>query len=235
VLDEFFSRRGFIRCVDVMIGIPHQKPENVVDELTLLDSYCPEHLSIYLLTVEEGTPLGKRFKPDEKFNGDQRDCMEAAMRYLTRAGYIHYEISNFAKPGFESRHNMKYWTFQPYIGLGPQSHSFYRGSRYCVDMSVDSYFTADSVNLKLDHRKKNDEAVEYIFTGLRMMQGLSVEKMKHDIDFDFPGVLLKKIESLNKKGLIRILTRGNDTFIRLSREGIFLSNAVIYDLVEDLL
>ncbi|MBN1534648.1 MAG: radical SAM family heme chaperone HemW [Spirochaetes bacterium] len=235
VLEMFCSARGFSRSVDVMVGLPGQGPVDVKEELALICRYGPEHLSVYCLTLEKNTRLASRFRGGEEFQAGQRLCMEAAMDALVAQGYCHYEISNFALPGCESRHNMKYWTFEPYIGLGPGSHSFYGGKRLSVAMPVDQYIRSDRVAVIVDPRGGNAAAVEYMMTGLRLLRGISATAMERMTGERIGEEMWRRMHELEKEGLLEVQRGGDDAIIRLTREGIFLSDWVIYRIVEDLI
>ncbi len=234
VLDVFFAASGFAHCLDVMTGLPGQGERDVESELDLICRFAPDHISAYSLAVEEKSPLASRFAETEEFSAAQRKCMEAAMDFLASRGYRQYEISNFALPGRESRHNIKYWTFQPYIGLGPRSHSFFRGARSWVDMTVWEYLESEHIKIGWDRRGRGAMMAEFIMTGLRMADGISLDRMEKIVG-KTPGPVLDRIRGLEESGLVAVFrTSGGEVCLRLTREGIFVSDWVIYTIVEDL-
>ena len=118
LLAEFMSVDGIAHGIDIIAGIPGCTDEELDAELAPVAALKPEHVSAYMLSVEEGTPLAGRMILDAAAGEEQRRHFATAIATLTRAGYRHYEISNFCLPGFESRHNLKYWEYLPYLGFG---------------------------------------------------------------------------------------------------------------------
>lgn len=164
--------------LDLIYGLPHQTMERWQANLAAAVALNPEHLSCYGLKVEEGTPLFARQAESELPDDDlQADMYLYTVDYLKQAGYAQYEISNFAKPGHASRHNLKYWTMNEYVGFGPGAHSDFGGVRYAYAKDLEAYIRAAN-------RKENfvfsenssippmDRDVEWIMLGLRTVQGL---------------------------------------------------------------
>ena len=127
--------------LDLIYGLPGQSMDSWKRSVEHALSLIPQHLSCYGLKVEEGTPLAKRVEEGEVLPDDdmQADLYLWTVERLKRAGFEQYEISNFAKPGFESRHNLRYWLTRPYIGFGPGAHSDFGDRRYCFVRDLDSY------------------------------------------------------------------------------------------------
>ena len=169
--------------VDLMHGLPGQTQENYLDTLQKVCDLEPEHISAYALILEEGTPLfeqvtaGKVSLPDEDAVADMED---AGMAYLKERGYARYEVSNFAKPGWECRHNLIYWDDEPYLGFGVAAHSSARGKgawlRWSNTESIPTYLkklqkgklpTAETL-----HIDKKEEMFEVIMLGLRKVKGI---------------------------------------------------------------
>jgi oxygen-independent coproporphyrinogen-3 oxidase len=138
-IELFFSFGEYIKCIDIMAGLPGENKSILLNDLETITNYMPEHISLYLLSIDEGTALAKRFIPDNDFENLQTDLWGIAMDYLIGKEYNHYEISNYALPGFESRHNSKYWSFTPYYGFGSGAHSYMNGIRYSNNMSIFDY------------------------------------------------------------------------------------------------
>ncbi len=234
-LDSFFSVKGIVHCADMIAGIPGQDRAGLVAGLDRLCSRGAKHLSVYLLSIEKSTPLASRMKPGPGAGEEQRALFEAVMDFLAGRGFSHYEISNFALPGYESRHNMKYWKFRPYLGLGPGAHSFIDGRRIMNVTGAGDYACSGGFSYEEDVRGKNSAAVEYLMTGLRLLEGVSVGEMESRTGFRLTPGMLARIDSLEKRGLVVLSGKGVDMTVRLSREGIFLSDGVIYEIVEELL
>ena len=141
---ETVRRAGFHNLsLDLIYGLPRQTMEGWLGNVRAALDLGPEHLSCYGLKVEPGTPLYSRRETAElPGEEDQADDYLRAVEELDRAGYQQYEISNFARPGRESRHNLKYWTLAPYAGFGPGAHSDFGGARYAWDRDLDGYLRA---------------------------------------------------------------------------------------------
>lgn len=171
--------------IDLIYGVPGQSLESWMDTLERAIIAEPEHLSCYELTPEPGTPIGDRCASGEDRLPDEdlryRFFM-ATSEYLETSGYIHYEVSNFARGNaFRSRHNMKYWNHTPYLGLGPSAHSFsgnrrwwnHRSlDRYCADLADNRRPLEDSERLSPD-----DVRLETLFLGLRTREGVSLDEV----------------------------------------------------------
>lgn len=232
-LDIFFEAKGIIRCVDFIIGMPGETEEVLMRDIDSIAGRRPAHVSFYLLSIEPGTPLAARsafFPEDEE---SQARLLELTMDCLSEHGYHHYEISNYSLPGFESRHNMKYWTFNPYLGFGPGAHSFFGGERFFNNMTVWDYLSSNEVRLERDPRTRVSAAAEYLMTGLRLTAGVSLRQMEARLSFDIPHEVRVRIGHAVKAGLLEWDKEAD--VIRLTRAGILVSNRVIYDIVEPLL
>jgi len=230
-LDLFFSEGDFSRSVDIMGGLPGQTRQELLRDLKEVTSRRPDHISFYLLSVEDGTPLAERFKPDESFDENQIRLWRCGIDYLKEAGYSHYEISNFSIPGSESRHNMKYWTFQPYAGFGPGAHSFIEGSRFFNDMSAEEYIKCNQFNYKYDDRSDKDVVVEYLMTSLRLLRGFKPEHFKKVTGVSIPEELMIRFNGLQRRGLME----SNDDFIRITDAGLEVFDSIIYEVTEPFL
>ncbi len=168
--------------LDLIYGLPGQSEASWVETMRRVVEFSPEHLSCYLLTVEPGTRFGQlqergRFSPPEEEAA--RRLFLLTSEYLTSHGYIHYEISNFARgDDLVSRHNNKYWRHTPYLGLGPAAHSFNRGVRWWNLKSVRGYVEKLRVGrrpLDGEERLTEDElALEIVMLGLRTREGVSM-------------------------------------------------------------
>jgi len=192
----------------------------------------PAHISAYLLSIEKETPLNGRIGHAHAIEEMQREVFEMTQAYCTGAGYIHYEISNYSLPGCESKHNMKYWTFQPYIGFGPGSHSFYNNQRFINSMSVDAYLSSRTEELAQDVRGENADLVEYVLTGLRLINGISVDEMEHLLNKPMPDAVLKNMYELYDAGLLDIAEEARGRRIRLTDNGLNFADSVIYKSLE---
>jgi oxygen-independent coproporphyrinogen-3 oxidase len=219
---------------DLIAGLPGQTLEGWKRNLERALQLRPEHLSLYLLDVHEGTPLhdqiarGMRPKPDDDLSAEMYRLM---IDELGAAGYEHYEISNFCLPGFQSRHNAKYWTRASYCGFGCSAHS-YDGQRrrwanerdmakYVELIERDECPIVERTNLN-----EEDARSEAIFLGLRMMRGIDLQDYRATFGRDLREQFNGELDRLREGGLIE----GDDDSLRLTTRGALLSNEVFATL-----
>lgn len=163
--------------LDLIYGLPGQTMEVWQKNLTAAVDLAPQHLSCYGLKVEEGTPLFKR-REDAQIPGDetQAEMYLWTVDYLRRHGFFQYEISNFARTGFESRHNLKYWTLGEYAGFGPGAHSDFGGVRYAYERDLEGYIAGVKAGGPLLSENERipplDRDTEWLMMGLRTVRGL---------------------------------------------------------------
>jgi oxygen-independent coproporphyrinogen-3 oxidase len=215
---------------DLIAGLPGQTLNGWTRNLTEAFALQPQHLSFYLLEVHEGTPLATHIKtglqpaPDEDLAAEMyRAMLESA----ARAGYQHYEISNLCLPGFESRHNTKYWTGAPYYGLGCSAHSFDGESRrWANERDLSKYVAIVERNespLVEDRRlTEDDRRAEAVFLGMRMMAGVRTGEFKELFGVDLRTLHADDLESFQQAGLIEF----DGDLLKLTRAGALLSNEV---------
>ncbi len=210
---EASRKAGFHNIgLDLIYSVPGQAIDSWLDTLKQAVAFSPEHLSCYQLTLETATPLGKRCQAGEfSIPGEelQYEFFMKTSQFLEDAGYLHYEVSNFAR-GTElaSRHNQKYWDHSPYLGLGPAAHSFRDNRRWWNHRSVDQYITA------INGRKFPVEETEILtmeqlrlealYLGLRTRKGLYVEDFKNQYHCDLFTEKKKMLDKLQEEGLISI-------------------------------
>ena len=212
--------------VDLMIGLPVQRLDDVEKDLERILSLKPEHISVYSLIVEEGTKIEEKLKKDELYlpsEEEERKMYWTVKKELENNGYIHYEISNFAKPGYESKHNVACWNQEEYIGFGLGAHSYFDNKRYSNTIDFEEYFDWPE-NSKIIHEKqnKNDKMKEYILLGLRKLEGVKISEFKNKF-VDNPIYLYRQeLNKLIKEDLLKI---DNDN-IKLTNKGIDLANLV---------
>ncbi len=206
--------------IDIMIGLPESSIESLECSINDILSLDVPHISSYILKVEEGTPFYKNgiLLPDDDAVADQYLFM---CEKLQKAGYTHYEISNFAKPSFESKHNNKYWNCEEYIGIGPAAHSFFGGRRMYYPRSIDSFFNDVS---PIDDGPGGAKE-EFIMLSLRLSKGLVFSKYKERF-----GSLSEAL--ITKARLYKGLCEVNEDSIRLTNEGMLISNNIITNLLE---
>jgi len=218
--------------LDLIYGLPSQTKNDWADTLSKAIALHPQHLSCYGLKIEEGTPissyLGSELLPSDD---DQADMYLYMTDTLEHYGYAQYEISNFSLPGRESKHNLKYWQLDDYMGFGPAAHSFVDGVRYSYVRDLDRYingvFGGDNIIDEFEKTDKLDRAAEYIMLGMRTVRGISRREYIsiYRSGFDKIEYLLSEYE---KKGWAR-QTGERWSF---TSSGFLLSNILIGTLLE---
>ncbi len=217
---------------DVMLGLKNQTKEDIRKTIELAESCGSKHISMYALTVEDGTPIYTDYLNGELPDSDEvADMYEYGRKLLEEKGYKRYEISNFAKKGFESRHNLNYWKRGEYIGFGISASSFMRGKRFTNTFDMDEYMkcvvsgfypavTAEEVGI-------NDAKFEFIMLALRTDKGVSMKEYKETFGTtlaeDFPIALKKSVSYLELKG----------DNIKIKDEYLYVQNAVLMPFMEE--
>ena len=214
--------------LDLIYGLPHQTLDRWLSNLEAAVALAPQHLSCYGLKVEEGTPLFLRRDaaglPDDE---QQADLYLAAVELLRHYGFFQYEISNFARTGFESRHNLKYWTLQEYAGFGPGAHSDFGGVRYAYVRDLDAYIRgilAGTPILSENERiPQLDRDTEYLMLGLRTVRGIAPREFENRYRRRF-DCLLPFLRQCEQAGYA--LEKGDGSWC-LTPKGFLVSNQII--------
>ncbi len=210
--------------LDVMLGIPDQTMQSLYDTINFCIETAAPHISAYMLSIEDGTVFHKRIDtlnlPDEDTVCDMYIHLSQKLR---NAGFSHYEISNFAKKGHESRHNTKYWNCEEYLGIGPSAHSFINGKRFFFERDINSFINGE--NAIYDTIGGDKE--EYIMLRLRLSEGIIFKDYKNRFDEDFPREIIKKADRFIKEGLLTL----KDTNLSLTPDGFLISNYIISELI----
>ena len=215
---------------DLIAGLPGQTlggwQRNIQHALDL----APEHLSFYLLEVHSGTPLAEHIRrgiqpqPDEDLAGVMYEWM---LERAAAAGYEHYEISNLCRPGFHSRHNVKYWTTAPYYGFGCSAHSYDGHTRRWSNQRdmlkyVEVVESGSSPVVEEQQLSATDVRAEAVFLGMRMMQGVDLRRYRESFGIDLRDEHADDLDRFCKAGLVEL----DGDLIRLTRTGALLSNEV---------
>ncbi len=212
------DRAGFSNIsIDLMEGIPLQTKESFAHTLDEAVKLPISHISVYALMIEEGTPFYEKTPPlpDEE---EERAMHALAGQVLKGHGFARYEISNYAKDGFCSYHNTKYWTRAPYYGFGAGAHSFYDGVRRANIGDVASYIRLADKTAERTVLTEQEAEAERFMLGFRMMDGVEVK-----------GEFTEKLEKLKSQGLIVI----ENGFARLSERGEDVANLVFMEFLGD--
>ena len=220
--------------IDLIYGLPGETPEQWKEDLQKAFSLEVQHISAYHLTYEHGTRLWQMLQKHEIAEVDEDTSVELfriLCQEMHKAGYEHYEISNFALPGFRSRHNSAYWHEVPYLGCGPGAHSFDGDSREWNVSSLQKYIDAlekGQRNYEQETLDKDTRYNEFIMTRLRTCEGFSLDDLQQRFGLAYHNYCQHLVAPFLKQGL---LLQDEDT-LRLSREGIFVSDDIISDLMK---
>ena len=214
---------------DVMSGIPHQTPASYLQTLERLCALSPEHISAYGLTVEDGTPFGRMgsrlILPDEDA---ARQMYLEGISYLAQKGYEQYEISNFAKKGYESRHNLKYWNCEPYLGFGPAAYSDFGGVRFGNSRDLDAYVEGKSICIDSETPSPRDRMNEYVMLRMRLAAGVNENDFEERFGTPFENTFGKKLRAYESGGFVR-QTKDGWAF---TPAGMYVSNAILSEILE---
>ncbi len=218
--------------VDLMWGLPSQGVRNWLNTLREVTRMKPNHISTYGLTLEKGTDLEHEFSegkiqlPTER---DQSVMFIEGAAILEEQGYLHYEISNFARMGFQCKHNLGYWEGNDYLGLGPSATSTIQGRRWSNPLSQNLWadkISKDCLDDEAINLSPTERVLELIMLRLRTARGLRVKAYKALTGRDFLGDHKKLIQALHENGLIRI----RDGYLRLTRSGMLVSNSILSNI-----
>lgn len=215
---------------DLIAGLPGQTLAGWQRNISQALELRPEHLSFYLLEVHSGTPLAEHIRrgiqpqPDDDLAGVMYQWM---LEKAADAGYVHYEISNLCRPGFHSRHNVKYWTAEPYYGFGCSAHSYDGAARrWSNQRDVLQYVTAiecgESAVVEEQQLSQTDMRAEALFLGMRLMQGVDMRRYRESFGVDLRDEHAEDLDRFCKAGLVEL----DGDLIRLTRTGALLSNEV---------
>lgn len=206
-LESFALARecGFTNLnIDLMSALPGQTCESWKDTLKRVTDLEPEHISAYSLIIEEGTPFGEKYGSEEgrmllPDEDSEREMYHETKRFLRECGYERYEISNYAKPGQECRHNIGYWTGVPYLGLGLGASSYMNGSRFAVSSDMQQYLEEKPGTFTdVEKLTKKDMEEEFFYVGLRMTAGVSLSEFERRFGMSaeevYPGLMETFVE-----------------------------------------
>lgn len=206
--------------LDLMLGIPYQTGDTLVQSIEFIKNSAPSHVSAYMLKIEEGTPFYKAKDTLPIADDDAlADLYEAAFASLEQLGYRQYEISNASREGQEGRHNLHYWNCDEYIGIGPAAHGFWHGRRYFYSRSLRDYLAGTSPTFDgLGGSEK-----EYILLRLRLAEGLTERGMLERFGHGIPSPIVAYAGIPAMKQFCTY----NGVSLSLTRKGMLLSNSVI--------
>lgn len=213
--------------LDLMSGIPNQTVESYEQTLLEVCELAPEHMSAYSLIIEEGTPFYEQYAQNPPVSEEtDRYMYERTKQLLFQYGYNRYEISNYAKSGKESRHNLKYWSGEDYLGVGLGASSKIRNIRYKNETDWNRYLTLCQQKLSVkeveEELSKEDEIAEFFVLGLRRMKGVSRQEFSRLFSCEIENYYEESLRKLKQMGLLQ----EENGWIFLSEKGIDVSNYV---------
>ena len=229
------ARRAGIRnlSLDLLLGLERQTVASAVSSVQAAARLEAEHVSAYLLKIEEGTPYAAKRDSLALPDDDQTaELYLAACEALELAGYRQYEISNFARPGRESRHNLKYWNLDPYLGIGPSAHSFLGGQRFAYPRDLGAFLAGNGPERERPDDDTPPDAIEegseteYVLLRLRLAEGLTERGFREKFGRSLPEAYRQRAAALPP-----LLVEADETGIRLTRLGFLLSNTLIARLI----
>lgn len=227
---EILRKAGFDNIsFDLIAGLPNQTLQNWEDNLNQALDLQPEHLSLYLLEIHEATPLAEQIRskrqpaPDEDLAAEMYELM---LGKIAKSSYEQYEISNFAKPNFESRHNSKYWLCEPVFAFGVSAHSFDGKSRWSNERDTNKYVqlieNGKSPIVETNNLNSSQVAGEFAFLRLRLTKGLNLTEYKAHFSIDLQAKYADDLENLEAAELIKF----ENNHLKLTEKGMVYSNEV---------
>ena len=219
-------KAGFAEIsLDLMLGVPQQTSDSLRRSVAFCAALGVTHVSAYLLKLEPGTPFYARRDtlalPDED---TVCDLYLQAVGELAENGFQQYEISNFAVPGHEGRHNLKYWDDREYVGVGPAAHSFFRGRRFYHPRDTAGFLRGDAPIPD----GEGGSFAEYAMLRLRLAEGLTQAGTRSRFGYDIPASVFARAERLPET-----LVRTDESGIRLTPSGFLVSNAILADILKE--
>lgn len=232
---EILRRAQFSNVsADVMIGLPHQSINDITDTLNYLIKHNVQHISTYSLQIEKGTMIDSRVKRKELTPVYEKKSLKQykeAYELLKANDYRRYELSNFARPGFQSRHNKKYWNESGFLGLGVSAYSYVGNYRYYNTKRLDSYL--DYINqgrtpcYSKQYNSIKDRRIERIMLSLRTEEGLDLEKFQKDFNEDLLVTKKHEIAVMMKEGMVYL---ENNT-LKVEEDHFYITNSIIVELM----
>jgi oxygen-independent coproporphyrinogen-3 oxidase len=211
---------------DLIAGLPNQTLQNWEDNLNKALDLQPEHLSLYLLEIHEATPLAEQIRskrqplPNEDLAAEMYELM---LEKVAKFGYEQYEISNFSKPNFESKHNNKYWLCEPVFAFGVSAHSFDGKFRWANERDTNQYVSLiEKDKSPIVYREEIDLASEFVFLHLRLTKGLDLVEYKRLFDVNLLEKFAEDLKNLQEIELVEV----SENHLKLTKKGMVYSNEV---------
>lgn len=249
LLGRTHSYEDFVRCfedarvagfdnisVDLMYGIPGQTEDSFAQTLSLITALEPDHISLYALKIEDGTPFGK-MRDKLVLPGEEAEynMYMRAVEYLAARGYERYEISNFCKNGMASLHNLKYWHCDEYLGLGAAAHSYFGGERIATTDVVRDYIDGmEIIGTEIDIVKSRETITskecmeEYVMLAMRLSEGVSRELFRERFGVGFDEIYGARLDEFIPDGFVEKDEEG----YRFTSKGLFVSNFILASVLD---
>lgn len=228
---RMFAMQGFSNIsLDLMMSLPCQTKQSFKNSLEQAAALPITHISVYSLIIEDGTPIKEKYdsgvfaEPDEEAD---RELYSYTKRFLQSQGFKRYEISNYARDGFESRHNIKYWDCDEYVGVGLGAASYVDGVRRSNTRDMNEYTSGGFFEGDSEKLTERDKMGEFMMLGLRKIEGVRVSEFEKRFGCDVRSVYKPTIEKFTAAGLLECA----DGFIRLSEHGLDLANTVMCEFL----
>ncbi len=219
---------------DVMIGLPGQSTRSILQTVKYLANNNVKHISIYSLQIEKHTMLYNKLRKGHISPIKDKKIVaiyKKLYKYLKEEGFVRYELSNYAKPTFESRHNQKYWDGTNYLGLGVSAHSYMDGYRYYNTKRLDTYIDnlqhGKSAVYSKEYVSIEEKRTERLMLSLRTMQGLDLKKFEEEFEENLRVTKFQQIKKLRELGMVEIV----DGYLRITENYFYVSNSIILELM----
>lgn len=207
--------------IDLMIAVPSQTKRSLKKSIDFCASQGIQHVSAYLLKIEENTPFYvQQTQLALKDDDEQAELYLHLVDELEKHGFKQYEISNFARKGYQGQHNLKYWNAEEYLGIGPSAHSFVNGKRFFYPRSLQDFLSGEN---EFIYDGDGGSVEEYLMLKLRLREGVNNSAFKERFGFDIPSVYLEQAKTYQKYGLTEV----DEKSFRLTKKGFLMSNTLI--------
>ena len=217
--------------VDLMLGLPNQTFQDLEESLNKVIYLVPNHISFYSLSLEKNTPLEREVKaglyvlPSDE---EEREMYSFGKNILEKNGYIHYEISNFSKKGYQSKHNLNCWNQEEYLGFGVASHSYFDKVRFSNTNSIEKYIENQEKNVKINEVQTGEiQKKEYMMLGLRKIDGISISEFERKFEINPLFYFRFEISKLVEEDLVEVDLDN----IKLTRKGLDFANIAFEEFV----
>lgn len=224
---ELSKKAGFSNIsIDLIYGLPSQTIETFIKSLNTAIYLDIQHISSYGLKIDEGSYYYNHLPQNLPDNDIQADMYLEMIKILEKNGFYHYEISNFAQKGYESKHNLNYWNAEEYYGFGCASSGYENKTRYSHEKTIEKYTENPTTLIEKEILTEQNRLEEYIFLGLRKKEGINISELNRKFDIDFCskyGFIIEKYKNYFEK---------RDDFLNFTNEGFLISNIILSEFIE---